>query len=107
MSIAVPGAVRKQPENPFEYTEDQVAERSLALKQMRELWPDVNPLHAEWVYDLCKNTPEKDLQKVMENVVTVPSKHLTCNDPRSHLFESTESWKTSKKNNMHNNETKA
>ena len=95
MSIAVPGFERKTPENPFSYTDDQVAERKLALKYMREMWPDVNPLHAEWVYDLCKNTPENKLGEVMRKVDSVPSKHLPCNDPRSHLFES--SGKSSQK----------
>lgn len=95
MSIAVPGFERKQPENPFSYTDDQIAERKLALKYMREMWPDVNPLHAEWVYDLCKNTPEDKICEIMEKVNTVPSKHLPCNDPRSHLFESSKSWKSS------------
>ncbi len=104
MSIAVPGFERKEAENPFDYTEDQIAERKLALKYMRDVWPDVNPLHAEWVYDLCKNTPADKMNEVMDKVVTVPSKYIPCNDPRSHLYqsdipcESGGSWKTSKKN---------
>lgn len=91
MSIAVPGFSRKKADNHFAYTDTQLAERKLALKQMHELWPDVNPLHAEWVYDLCKNTPDAKLCEIMEKVDTVPSKHLPCNDPRSHLFHSSTS----------------
>ena len=87
MSLAVPGFERKKEDNPYGYTEDQIADRKIALKMMREMWPDVNPMHAEWVYDLCKNTPEDKLKLVMDKVETVPSTHLPCNDPRSHLYK--------------------
>lgn len=85
--IAVPGMSRKEEANPFNYTEDQKAIKKLALKQMAELWPTVNPTWAEWVYDLCKNTDEDELQKIMVKCDTNPPKHFTVNDPRSHLYE--------------------
>ena len=106
MALAVPGIPRAKNENPFKYTDDQLAERKLALKHMHELWPDVNPLHAEWVYDLCKNTPEDELKVIMEKTDTVPSRFKATNDPESHLYqpptESSASWKAGKKNYIHN-----
>ena len=49
LSLQGSGISRKEPENHFNYTEDQLAEKKLALKNMCELWPDVSPLYAEWV----------------------------------------------------------
>lgn len=109
MALSVPGLPRAETPNPFKYTDDQLAERKLALKHMRELWPDVTPLHAEWVYDLCKNTPEDELKVIMENTDTIPSRFKCTNDPESHLYEppalarqSGASWKAGKKNMLHN-----
>jgi hypothetical protein len=111
--IAVPGLERKEEPNPFNYTEDQKTEKKLALKTMKELWPDVNPMWAEWVYDMCKNTPDDKIKEIMHKVETEPTKHFTVNDPRSHLYEeakqqnveSVDSWKQRKKNIMHNSKT--
>ena len=85
--IAVPGMSHKEEANPFDYTDDQKAEKKIALKHMADLWPTVNLAWAEWVYDMCKNTPEDKLQAIMEQSDTVPTKHFTANDPRSHLYE--------------------
>ena len=87
MSIAIPGFDRTQAANPYAYTDDQLADRALALKHMRDMWPDVNALHTEWVYDMCKNTEKEALADIMKKVDIIPSKHLTCNDPRSHLYK--------------------
>jgi len=111
--LAVPGLERKKEPNPFNYTEDQKTERKLALKTMKELWPTVNDLWMEWVYDLCKNTPEDKLKVIMENCDTIPTRHFTANDPRSELYEeaqrqqveSVDSWKQRKKNYVHNSKT--
>jgi hypothetical protein len=86
MALAVPGLERRWEENHFNYTDEQIAEKKLALKLMKELWPDVNALHAEWVYDLCKNASEEEINKMKERVETEEPKYLPCNDPRSHLF---------------------
>ena len=93
--IAVPGLEHKKEENHFNYTEDELAAKKLALKTMKELWPNVQALHAEWVYDLCKNTSEEMLKEIMHKVETTPTKFFTCNDERSPLFEE---WKKQNKN---------
>jgi len=87
MALAVPGIPRAKPANHFSYTDDQLAEKKLALKQMHELWPDVNPLHAEWVYDMCKNTPEEELKVIMEKTESMPSRFKAANDPESDLYQ--------------------
>lgn len=111
--LAVPGFERKEEPNPFNYTDNQKTEKKIALKTMHELWPDVNSAWAEWVYDLCKNTPEDKLHEIMEKCDSVPTKHFAVNDPRSHLYEeakqqqaeSVDSWKQRKKNYVHNSKT--
>ena len=74
LSLEGSGISRKEPENHFNYTEDQLAEKKLALKTMCELLPDVSPLYAEWVYDMCKNTPEDKLKEIMKKVEEEPSR---------------------------------
>ena len=49
LSVEGSGISRKEPENHLKYTEDQLAEKKLALKTMCELCPDVSPIYAEWV----------------------------------------------------------
>jgi hypothetical protein len=45
--MEVPGFERKKHENFFNYTDDQLLEKQLALKTMKELWPDVPTYYAE------------------------------------------------------------
>jgi hypothetical protein len=47
--LEVEGLERKQHENPFNYTDDQLQEKQLALKTMKDLYPDVPPFYAEIV----------------------------------------------------------
>ena len=42
MALAVPDLERKQHPNHFNYTEDELAEKEVALKEMARLWPDVS-----------------------------------------------------------------
>ena len=86
-ALNVPSLPRHISDDPFNYTDDELAERKLCLKMMRELWPDVNPVHVEWVYDLCKRTPEAEVKALMERVDQTTTKHFACNDPRSPLYE--------------------
>jgi len=74
MSIAVPGYERKSQDNPFNYTEDELIEKKLALKTMMELYPDVGYYHAEWVYDLCKNKKQEEINKMKQRIDKNPSK---------------------------------
>ena len=74
--VAVPGFTRKESANPFNYTEDQLGEKKLALKTMMELYPGVPYTHAEWVYDLCKNTSQEKLDKMMKKIDLEPSRYV-------------------------------
>jgi len=73
--MEVPGFERKQHENPFNYTDDQLAEKQLALKTMQTLWPDVPTYYAELVYDMCLNKTQEEIDKIKEKVENEPFKY--------------------------------
>jgi hypothetical protein len=74
------GLERRQEDNPFNYTEDQLTEKKIALKMMKELWSDVPDTYASWVYDLCKNTEEDKLKEMMEKIDNTPSRFRGLED---------------------------
>tara|TARA_R110000787_G_scaffold108550_1_gene216956 strand:- start:40 stop:303 length:264 start_codon:yes stop_codon:yes gene_type:complete len=74
--LEVEGLEKKQHENPFNYTEDQLQEKQLALKTMKDLYPDVSPFYAEIVYDLCKNNTPEEIDKIKEKISNTPSKYV-------------------------------
>ena len=45
-----------------------MATRKRMLKEMEALYPDVEPLWREWVYDLCVNTPPHELEAMKRRV---------------------------------------
>ena len=71
---SIPDCPQHANDNPYNYSLDQQTEKRLALKMMRELWPNVSPTHAEWVYDLCKNTKECKLKEIMLKCEEGPGK---------------------------------
>ncbi len=73
--MEVPGFERKQHENPFNYTDDQLLEKQLALKTMKELYPDVSTYYAELVYDLCKNKTQEEINTIKEKIEKTPFKY--------------------------------
>ena len=73
--MEVKGLERKQHENPFNYTDDELLEKKLALKTMKELYPDVPTYYAELVYDMCKNSTQEEIDKIKEKVETIPFKY--------------------------------
>jgi len=74
--LDVEGLERKQHENPFNYTDDQLQEKQLALKTMKDLYPDVPPFYAEIVYDLCKNNTPEEIDKIKEKINNTPTKYV-------------------------------
>jgi hypothetical protein len=74
--LEVPGLERKKHENPFNYTDDELQEKQLALKTMKELYPDVPPFYAEIVYDLCKNNTQEYINDLKEKINNTPSKYV-------------------------------
>ena len=73
--MEVPGLERKKHDNPYNYTESQLAEKQLALKTMKELYPDVSPYYAELVYDMCVNKTQEEIDAIKEKVETIPFKY--------------------------------
>ena len=74
--LNVEGLERKQHENPFNYTDDELQEKQLALKTMKELYPDVPPFYADLVYDLCKNNGQDYINDLKEKINNTPSKYV-------------------------------
>lgn len=60
--MEVEGLERIKTVNHFNYTEDQIAEKELCLKQLAIMYPNVNRYYAELVYDMCKNTSEEQME---------------------------------------------
>ena len=56
---------RHQPENPFNYTASQLAERKKALRDMQRDYPDVPYAWLEMLYDWHKNTPSEEVEKIV------------------------------------------
>lgn len=74
--LEVPGLERKKHENPFNYTDDELQEKQLALKTMKDLYPDVPPFYADIVYDLCKNNTQEYINDLKEKINNTPSKYV-------------------------------
>ena len=72
---AVPDIIRKQHPNHFNYSEDELAEKEVSLKEMARLWPEVSTYYAEMVYDLCKNKLSEELEEIKKSVIEKPSKY--------------------------------
>jgi hypothetical protein len=73
--MEVPGFERKKHDNPYNYTEDQLLEKQLALKTMKELYPDVSTYYAELVYDMCKNKTQEEIDEIKHKIETTPFKY--------------------------------
>ena len=73
--MEVEGFERKKHDNPFNYNDDELMEKQLALKTMKELWPDVPLYYAELVYDMCKNKTQEEIDKIKEKVEKEPFKY--------------------------------
>jgi len=73
--MEVPGYERKSHDNFFNYTDDQLLQKQLALKTLKELYPDVSTYYAELVYDLCQNSSQEEIDKIKEKVENEPFKY--------------------------------
>lgn len=74
-TLKVEGLDRKKQDNHFNYTEDQLLERKIALKTMKDLYPLSNEYYNELVYDLCKNTHEDEMEKIKKKIDDTPFKY--------------------------------
>jgi len=80
--MEIEGLERKKADNPFNYNEEQQQEKLIALKTMKDIYPDVNAYYAELIYDLCKNTSQEEIDKIKERIDKNPPKQedLTKNN---------------------------
>lgn len=66
---------RAQPANPYNYDEDQLAAKILALEKMKVIYPTVDPYYAGLVYDMCVNTAPDKIEEIKKRVETTPFKY--------------------------------
>lgn len=71
----ISGIPRHKAENHFNYSEDELAEKKLALEKMKIIYPDVNEYYAEMVYDMCKNTDLSKIEEIKQRVDSNPFKY--------------------------------
>ena len=76
MSKQVEGLERKLTDPFFKYTEEELKNKELTLKTMKELYPDVPPFYADLVYDLCKNNGQDYINDLKEKINNTPSKYV-------------------------------
>ena len=56
---------RHKPENPYKYTNVELAERKKALRDMERDYPNLPYQWLEMVYDFNKKTPQDDVIKII------------------------------------------
>ena len=66
---------KKEPENHFNYTDDELAEKKLALEKLKIIYPTVSAYYAEMVYDMCKNTDQSKIEEIKQKIETTPFKY--------------------------------
>ena len=71
----VKGIPRHKSENHFNYTDEELAEKQLALEKMKVIYKDVPMYYAEMVYDLCKNTDQAKIDIIKARIESTPFKY--------------------------------
>jgi len=71
----VKGLPRHKHDNPFNYTDDELAEKALALEKMKTIYKDVPMYYAEMVYDLCKNNDQSTIDEIKQKIENTPFKY--------------------------------
>jgi len=75
MTLAIEGLERKTIDNPYNYTEEQLAQKDQYMRQIKLLWPDASPYWAEVALDICMTKSEEEQKEIMKRIDSVPSKH--------------------------------
>ena len=69
------GIPRHVPENPFNYTKVQLAEKKKALMDLQRDYPNLPFAWLEMAYDFEKNTPKEEVEKIInEGLWEVPGR---------------------------------
>ena len=71
----ISGIPRHKAENHFNYTEDDLAEKKLAMEKLKIIYPTVPEYYAEMVYDMCKNTDATKIEEIKQKIETTPFKY--------------------------------
>ncbi len=71
----ISGIPKHKAENHFNYTEDDLADKALALEKMKIIYPTVPVYYAELVYDLCKNTDQAKIEEIKQKIESTPFKY--------------------------------
>jgi hypothetical protein len=71
----VKGIPRHKHDNPFNYTDDELAEKALALERMKVIYKDVPMYYAEMVYDMCKNNDQNVIDIIKQKIENTPFKY--------------------------------
>jgi hypothetical protein len=71
----ISGIPRYEAPNPYNYTDDQLADKALAMAKMKIIYPTVDPYYSEMVYDMCVNTKKEELDEIKKRVETNPFKY--------------------------------
>lgn len=66
---------RAKPANHFNYTDDQLAEKKLAIEKLKIIYPTVPLYYAELVYDLCVNTDPVKIEEIKKKIEMTPFKY--------------------------------
>ena len=90
IDITGTGLTRKEADNPFNYNDDDNSKKRLALKTMKELWPEVPDMYASWIYDMCVNTPEDQLKDIMKKTEEEPTRFKGLEDVKRLIQEQEE-----------------
>ena len=75
MTLSIDGLQRKTVDNPYNYTEEQLAQKQLYLRQIKLLYPDVSQYWAELALDLCLTKSEEEQREIMKRIDSTESKH--------------------------------
>ena len=87
MTLSIDGLERVKPENPYNYSDEQLALKDQYLRQIKLLWPDVNSYYAELALDICMTKSEVEQKEIMARIDSVPSKHKLPKELTSNKLE--------------------
>ena len=105
LPIDVKDIPRAKPENPYNYNEDQLAEKALAMEKLRIIYPTVDPYYAALCYDMVLNTKPEELEAIKERVEKNPFKYDYSN-LQAELDAVKDKWKNKDELISQNCETK-
>lgn len=58
---------RHKPDNPFNYTKMQLAQRSKAIKDAEKDYPNIPPSWIEMMYDVVENKSKEEVEEIINS----------------------------------------